>query len=213
MIECGFMDTQPNTVDINPPQEKPEKEKWYKRFKGPFYSVAVFASAFITALLLNAFVFQPYEVEGSSMEPTLQNSDRLIVSKVGKTWSRITRNAYIPDRGEIVVFKSNRLGKQLIKRVVALPGERVVITNGDITVFNDENPAGFNPDELVDVDFYEFTDGQVDLVVPDESIYVVGDNRLPSASQDSRSFGPISSDNIVGVLQFRMYPFNKFEVY
>lgn len=213
MIEWSLMnnDTQQQQ---EPARIEPESsEKWYQKFKGPFYSVALFVSAFTTALLLNAFVFQPYQVEGSSMEPTLQNSDRLIVTKLGKTWSRITRGNYVPDRGEVVVFKSNRLNKQLIKRVVALPGERVVISNGVLTVYNDEFESGFNPDELIDVSFYENTDGLIDLIVPEDSIYVIGDNRLPNASQDSRSFGPVSSDDIVGVLQFRMYPFNKLDVY
>src|SRR4051794_11970235 len=91
-------------------------------------TIGVLLAAFLVALGLIAFVFQSYEVEGQSMETTLQDNDRLIVWKLPRTWARITGNPYIPKRGDVVIFTEDLSGygqennKQLIKRVVGLPG-------------------------------------------------------------------------------------------
>lgn len=193
------------------PGDPKPKVSFFSKYKSTIYSISLFASAFLTALLLNAFIFQPYEVEGSSMEPTLHNADRLIVAKTGKTWSRIVRSDYIPDRGQIIVFSSSNLGKQLIKRVIGLPGDTVVIENGIVTVYNDQNPNGFAPDDLIDSTLYDETLGIINKEVAEGTVFVLGDNRLPNASQDSRSFGLVSAKDIIGTLSFRMYPFNKID--
>lgn len=202
-----------NEQSSEPTQHQPRNsfKQFLRKHKSSFFSVVLFASAFLTALLLNAFIFQPYEVEGSSMEPTLHNADRLIVNKTSKTWSRITGSEYIPKRGDIIVFHSHLLDKQLIKRVVALPGERVVIRDGVVTVYNDQYPNGFNPDQLINSDFYDETQGNLESTIEDGTVYVLGDNRLPNASQDSRSFGAVSAEDIIGVLSVRIYPFNKID--
>ncbi len=151
------------------------------------------------------------------MERTLKDSDRLIVTKTAKTWSRITNEPFIPDRGEIIVFA--KLGtidpvagseRQLIKRVIGLPGDRVIVENGNITIFNDENPDGFDPDEVGGyADMIASRGGatDIDISVPDDYIFVMGDNR--SNSLDSRSFGIISADEIVGRLAMRIFPLNE----
>ncbi|MCA9349071.1 signal peptidase I [Candidatus Saccharibacteria bacterium] len=210
------MDEENKPVQNLPEQTPTTSNEWslkgfYRQHKSLLSSLMLFGAAFLTALMINAFVFQPYEVEGSSMEPTLHNADRLIVSKTGKTWSRITQTDYIPSRGDIVIFNSDKLGKQLIKRVVGIPGDRVVVSQGTVTVYNQENPDGFNPDKLENLDLYKYTEGNVDQVVEAGTIYVIGDNRLPSASLDSRVFGLVSSKDIVGVLSLRMYPFDQID--
>lgn len=181
-------------------------------------TIAILLAAPLIALLLTTFVFQSYEVDGPSMETTLQNKDRLIVLKTGKTWSTLLRNKYVPKRGEIVIFHKkgsadfgSETDRQLIKRVIGVPGDHVVIKNGSIRIYNDEFPKGFNPDETggykdtVDTT----TTGNVDLTVPDGEIFVCGDNR--NNSLDSRSFGTVASDELVGVLALRIYPFSKFD--
>lgn len=172
----------------------------------------------IIALLLTAFVFQSYQVDGPSMQPTLQNNNRLIVWKVARTWSRVTGHPYVPDRGDIVIFNTNGLpdfgeaGKQLIKRVIALPGERVVVNNGVITVYNKEHPNGFRPDATLPYGkVITDTQGNEDIVVPQGSIFVCGDNR--NDSLDSRVFGPVPVNNIVGKLVFRVLPVNEAQVF
>ncbi len=92
----------------------------------------LFIAALLVALLLTSFVFQQYEVDGPSMQTTLHNQDRLIVVKTPRTWAKITGHPYIPTRGTVVVFNQSGLynadgvqEKQLIKRVIAVPGDRI----------------------------------------------------------------------------------------
>lgn len=217
--------TQPqgfsSPAQIPPPTYQPQAPRNRRRegAKSILSTIFILISAPLVALLLIAFVFQSYEVDGPSMERTLSNNDRLIVVKVGKTWSRITGEDYIPDRGEIIVFA--KLGtidpvagseRQLIKRVIGLPGDRVVVANGQITIFNDDHSEGFDPDERGDYEDQIASRGgatDIDISVPDGHVFVMGDNR--SNSLDSRTFGIISSDEIIGRLSLRIFPLNEIE--
>lgn len=191
---------------------KDRHEGWW----GALSTIAIFLAAPVVALLLINFVFQSYEVDGPSMETTLQNQDRLIVDKLPKTWARITGHEYVPKRGEIVIFVKRGLvefnggNKQLIKRVIGLPGERVVVKDGHYTIYNKEHPNGFDPD--VNQSWSSViteTSGDVDVTVGKNEVFVSGDNRPNSL--DSRSFGPINTDDIVGKLSYRIFPINKAE--
>ena len=180
-------------------------------------TLAILAIAPILAIFITIFVFQSYEVYGMSMETTLQNGDRLIVQKFSKNWSSLRGKDYVPQRHEIVVFDkpaflSGSSGDvdHLIKRVIGLPGERVVLSNGRYTVYNEEYPEGFNPDEGQEYakDILN-TPGEVDITVGQKEIFVSGDNR--SNSLDSRNFGAISTDSITGIATIRFVPVNAFE--
>jgi signal peptidase I len=163
--------------------------------------------------LLNTFVIQSYQVDGQSMEPTLQNDDRLIVNKVSRTVARIDRHAYVPHRGDIIIFNQASLPgfvgtKQLIKRVIGLPGEHVVVKDGKITIYNDSHPNGYDPDTSGEYNFSTTTTvGNVDWVLQKDEIFVCGDNR--NNSEDSRYFGPIKVDQVVAKLVLRILPLNK----
>lgn len=182
-------------------------------------TVGVLLAALLVAFGLIAWVFQSYEVDGPSMETTLQNRDRLIVWKVPRTIARLTGNPYIPARGEIIIFTESGLSefgssssKQLIKRVVGLPGDRVVVQNGVITVYNDENPDGFNPDDHLahgQIVPEENDARDIDSTLTETQIFVAGDNRPNSL--DSRTFGPIEANQIVGKLSLRLLPVSKIE--
>jgi len=165
------------------------------------------AVVLLMVFAIRALVFQTYEVYGQSMEPTLHAGDRLVISRVSKVYANATRQSYIPSRGEIIVFHEPDGGElQIIKRVVALPGERVIVRDGEMRVFNDQSPGGFLPDELVDVEF-SYTNGAVDLTVPPDNVFVVGDNRNPGASLDSRNdLGTVPEGYIVGNLVLRLVP-------
>lgn len=177
--------------------------------------VAVFIVAAIIALLLTMNVFQQYQVDGSSMRTTLQNGNRLIVDKVPRTWARITGHPYIPKRGDIIVFVENGLyglndsgSDQLIKRVIGLPGDRVVIKNGYVTIYDKAHPNGFRPDKTLPYGkVIPYTSGNIDLVVPANEVFVMGDNR--GDSLDSRIFGPVPVSNIIGQLVVRIYPLSE----
>jgi signal peptidase I len=194
------------------PQAPKRRNQQKESFLSILSTLMILLIAPIIAILLTAFVFQSYQVDGPSMLPTLHNNDRLIVWKLPKTWARITNNAYIPNRGDIIVFtepKLSELGqdpsKQLIKRVIGLPGDRVVVKDGIVTVYNSEHPNGFHPD--TDLPYHrEGTDtaGDINTTVGPGQVYVLGDNR--ENSLDSRTFQSIDARNIVGKLVIRLLP-------
>ena len=201
------------------PAEQVLKQDAYKKppatWKDTLSTILLFGGALLTAVLLNLFVFQSYEVDGQSMEPTLHNRDRLIIYKMNKTWSTISRSDYMPKRGDIIVFhKPNGSSDQLIKRVIGLPGDRVIVKNEKITIYNKENPDGFNPDDAPYGGELQPTFGNVDVTVGQNEVFVCGDNRIPGASYDSRStLGNIPTRFIVGELVLRYLPFGDFRTF
>ena len=184
-----------------------------------FSFIGIVVGAILVAWLLIAFCFQQYEVDGPSMQPTLQTGNRLIVLKIAKTWSDITGHPYIPDRGDIVVFQENNLyaldeinSNQLVKRVIGLPGDRVVIKNGILTIFNKQHPKGFRPDAVLPYGkVIGYTGGTIDKVVPPDQVFVCGDNR--GDSLDSRYFGTVPVKYIVGKLVLRITPLNEIRTW
>lgn len=208
----------PKPSSVLPPPAPQRSPNRHEGLKSVLSTVGILLLAPILALAITAFVFQSYEVDGPSMEPTLNTHDRLIIWKAGRTWSRITRKSYIPPRGTVVVFVKRGLydfnsdkEKQLIKRIIGLPGERVVVADGSITVFNSEHPEGFNPDSTMahGQGIKGVTTGNVDVTIGPDEIFVVGDHR--DNSLDSRSFGPIPASDIVGTLSARILPLSDAE--
>ncbi len=167
----------------------------------------------IGTILINTFVFRSYNVVGPSMETTLYTGDRLIVNRMAVTWDNIRGNPYIPERGQVIVFKNPHYSRgiedeYIVKRVIALPGERVVLANGSYTVYNDQNPQGFNPDDDNNGEPGTPTTGQVDTVVPEGELFVSGDHRTGSFSYDSRNgLGTIPFYDVVGPVALRIFPF------
>ncbi|MDY7040030.1 MAG: signal peptidase I [Chloroflexota bacterium] len=146
--------------------------------------------AVIIALVINLFLAQATQVYGQSMEPNLHHSQRLVVEKISYRF-------HGPRRGDVVVLKSSEHGSELlIKRVVGLPGERVEIHDG--LVYIDGVP-------LAEPYLTQGTSGYKEaVVVPPLQVYVLGDNR--GFSNDSRSFGPVSLENIVGRAWISYWP-------
>lgn len=199
------------------------KQEKNHKFKNALSSVAILLTAPLIAILLILFVFQSYQVDGPSMEQTLHNNDRLIVWKAARTWSNITGNQYVPNRGDVIIFNEPGLAnyttspgenKQLIKRVLGLPGERVVVKDGVVTVYNQEHPDGFQPDATLaygkQVSIPE-TNGDVDVTLASNELFMCGDNRPNSL--DSRYFGPIKTSQIVGKLAVRILPLSKAKLF
>lgn len=184
-------------------------------------TVGILAAALLVAIFIIFFVFRSYQVDGPSMQNTLQNNDKLVIWKVPRTWSDITHHAYIPGRGDIIVFNEKGLGefgqddsKQLIKRVIGLPGDRLVVKNGKITIYNKEHPHGFNPDTTLPYGkngAIPYTSGNIDVKLGAHQLFVCGDNRPDSL--DSRAFGPINANQIVGKLVMRVFPVNQAKAF
>jgi signal peptidase I len=169
----------------------------------------------VFAGLLNGFLVQAATVSGASMETTYRDGDKVLVNKVPRTWGALRSREYVPKRGDVVVVKpvfgtadltqGEPQGSYIVKRVVALPGERVVVKDGRITVFNAQYPQGFNPDQNVPwQDNVQFSDAAAELIeitLGASELFVSGDNR--PASVDSRYNGPVRTQNVVGTVSLK----------
>jgi signal peptidase I len=206
----------PLTPAANPVTEPQKSHSGWHEF---FSTLGILIAALLVALFIIVFVFRSYQVDGPSMKNTLQNDDKLIIWKVPRSWARLTRHAYIPARGDIVVFTESGLSqfnqddtKQLIKRVIGLPGDRVVLQDGKYTIYNSAHPNGFNPDTTLPYGKnIPVTSGSVDVTLGKDQLFVSGDNRPDSL--DSRAFGPINANQVVGKLVLRVFPIGEAKTF
>ena len=173
----------------------------------------------VGTLLINTFVFRSFSVVGASMEKTMYTGDRLIVSRLPVTWAQIQGQTYVPQRGQVIVFKNPKYSagigdEYIVKRVIAFAGERVTLRDGHYVVYNNDNPNGFNPDDQNNGEPGSPTSGTVDKVVPDGEIFVSGDHRQDSYSYDSRNgLGTIPLYDVVGPVSLRLFPFDKIRTF
>ena len=176
------------------------------------------AAVIIGAALINQFLFRSFSVSGPSMEPTLYTGDRLIVNRVPVTIDHIQGKPYVPERGQIIVFKNPHwmpggLDEFIVKRVVAYPGERVTVQDGVMKVYSPADPAGFVFDDRYPGGTSP-TAGAVDVIVPDNELFVAGDHRQEGFSLDSRDgLGTIPYEDLIGPVSLRVYPFTQFKIY
>ena len=178
--------------------------------------VGFVVAVIIGAWMINMFIFRSFNVSGPSMEDTLHTGDRLIVNRLPVTWDSIRGRSYIPSRGDIIVFKNPLFGSSplhdeyIVKRVIALPGEYVELTNGRFTVYSNSDKQ--NP---IDVDKEHPgpkypTEGDVHMEVPEGRVFVAGDNRNGGHSFDSRNgLGTVPFSLIIGPVATRISPFDQ----
>ncbi len=163
-------------------------------------------------LFIQNFVFQAFYVSGSSMEPDYHNNDYLIISKlpitqfdIGHLFGQKNMNAH---RGDVIVFRyPNAPDTFFIKRIIGLPGDRVVLKDGVYTIYNKDNPDGLILKESY-VDPQYVTQGSIDEVVEQGKFFVSGDNRSPGGSFDSREWGQLPQGNVTGFAVLRLLPVN-----
>lgn len=154
--------------------------------------VQVLFPALILALTIHLFLAQATIVFGRSMEPSLFERQRLIIDK-------ITYYFRAPDRNDIVVIKRPEMEELLVKRIVGLPGEKVEIRDGYVYI-NDNRLTEPYPHAQYPQNIPAYTLGPVEY-------YILGDNR--GNSNDSRAFGPILRENILGRVWFRYWPLSQ----
>lgn len=156
--------------------------------------VAVIGGALAVALVIQSFLVQAFYIPSSSMEPTLEVGDRVLVNK-------LSYDLHDVNRGDLVVFErpDGSAGdiKDLIKRAIGLPGETVEIRDGSVLIDGRVLDEPYLADEEVLVEF-------APVQVPEDQVFVMGDNR--DDSRDSRAFGPITIDSIVGRAFVRVWP-------
>jgi signal peptidase I len=146
-----------------------------------------------------SFAVQAVHVEGLSMFATLDDNDYLIANK-------IDYRLHAPQRGDIIILRPpSSNSTDFIKRIIALPGERILISHGFVYINGHKLDEPYLPEAWTQLDTWGGPDG---MVVPPNSYFVMGDNR--NRSQDSRVFGFIGRDRIDGRAWFRIWPLNHF---
>jgi signal peptidase I len=144
------------------------------------------------SVLIIMFLYQPVRVEGTSMLPRLEDHDRLFINKFVYHFASI-------QRGDVVVFHYPRDPvKSYIKRVIAVPGDRLRIDHGQVILNGKALKETYVPEE------YRDTKSLAELVVPEDTYFMMGDHR--SISSDSREFGPVDRDLIYGKAVFVYWP-------
>mgnify|MGYP001612554070 CR=1 FL=1 len=163
--------------------------------------VAVLAG--ITIGFVRYFIFKPFYVEGQSMDPTFLEKEYLIIDEVSYRFKE-------PERGEVIVFKAPVTHDDYyLKRIIGLPGERVKVENNKVIIYNNANSQGaVMAEEYI---AQAGTPGVTSVTLGPDEYFVMGDNR--NASFDSRRFGPIKRDNIVGRTWLRGWPLNRITLF
>lgn len=229
------MNEQSNRPDVTEEAEAVKKSEKKKNSVGKeifewFYTIAI---ALIIAFVIKAFLFDVVRVDGSSMFPTLENNDRLIVTKLG----------YEPHQGDIVILDSayknreayydkladakgkeelssfdklvnlknlpsNLKKRYYVKRVIAMPGQTVDIQNGKVYVDG----------EVLDEPYYDGITQPIDstveypITVEEDMVFVMGDNRPHSKDSRSSELGQVPYDAVIGKAQLRIWPLNALSV-
>jgi len=183
--------------------------------------VKVFALALVIIAPIRIFLFQPFFVQGASMEPNFENGEYLIVNELGYKNAKLGFNnlnliSVQPfkelQRGEVVVFRYPRNPEKFfIKRIIGLPGEKVEIKDGKVIIYNKGNTGGFILDESSYLKSDIVTSGELAVQLSESEYFVMGDNR--SYSSDSRSWGPVPKNDIIGKVLLRAWPVNRVGIY
>ncbi len=156
--------------------------------------------AVVTVFIVRHFLIQPFLVSGASMEPNFSSGDYLLIDEISYRFRS-------PQRGEVVVFRfPGDESTFYIKRIIGLPGERLVIGDDNISIFNKDYPNGLRLEENYLSGLVK-TAGKEEVVLEDNEYFVLGDNRYYSF--DSRSWGTLQGTEIVGLVRLRLWPFNK----
>lgn len=160
--------------------------------------------ALVLAGLVRYFLVQPFFVEGASMEPNFQNGQYLLIDEASYYFKS-------PERGEVVVFHYPLdTSKYYIKRIVGLPGETVEIKKGEVAIYNSASPTGFFIDEKY-LPMGVVTIGDIRKKLANNEYFVLGDNR--PVSSDSRQWGTLPANDIVGRVWIRAWPVAKAAVF
>lgn len=165
-------------------------------------TIKIVIIALLIVLPVRYFIFQPFIVRGQSMEPSFSHGDYLIIDQISYRFTE-------PKRGEVIVFRyPNNPAQRYIKRIIGLPGEVIEIKDGRVKVYNDQHKDGVPLKESDYIFEPGYTTGELLITLGDKEYFVLGDNR--DASADSRRWGTVPEDNIIGRALIRLWPFVAF---
>lgn len=178
--------------------------KIFRKVIGWFYeAIEVFVVSASIFVVVYLFLMQPHQVKGSSMFPTFKDGEYLLTDK-------ITYKIRKPEYGDVVVFKSPiNENFDFIKRVLGTPGDRIMVSGGKIYINGNPLDEFYLPPEYATQPGHFLKEG-VEYIVPEGSVMTIGDNR--DHSSDSRDWGPVPFQNIVGRAFFRYWPSDKIGV-
>ena len=181
------------------PEEKPS---FWSSFKGKAVEfiefIAIIGAVFV---VLRFFVAEPHKVSGRSMVPNFQDGDYIITNKISAKSGEFKR-------GEVVILQNPRNPDQVfIKRVIGLPNERIGLLNGAVLINSQPIAETYLPQGTRTPGESFLTDGE-EVVVPDGQYFVIGDNR--TGSSDSREWGPVPTELIIGTAFLRYWPPQEF---
>lgn len=169
-----------------------------------FVKVAAISLAII--IPVRYFLIQPFYVKGASMEPNFHDREYLIIDELSYRFKAA-------HRGDVIVFRYPLDPQEyFIKRIIGLPGESVQVNNGQVYIYNNEQPEGFIIDEhYLPADLKTYSANEAKITLGPEEYFVLGDNR--NASKDSRIFGTLNKSFVTGRVMFRGFPFNEIRVF
>ena len=196
------MNDRSNDTQGQQPEQSPSIFSRGISFVGELLHVVLISLAIIVPV--RYFLIQPFYVKGASMEPNFLDHQYLIIDEISYRFSE-------PLRGDIVVFRyPNDPRQYFIKRVIGLPGDRVSISGGSVTIYDKDHPKGFVLDEKSYLGTLA-TGGAKDIKLGPDEYFLLGDNR--SASLDSRVFGAVPRTYIIGRVWLRGWPPEKIKLF
>ena len=171
---------------------------------GAVHFLQILGMILLLEIFINTFVFNVTQVRGDSMQPTLESGDMLLLKRY-KTFLNIEKY----NRGDIIVFKSPLPGRKthFIKRVIGVPGDRINIMEGKVHIDGEKIDEPYIQEGV----YTETLIYGTDFTVPNGQVFVMGDNRMPGESTDSRMFSSISTESIEGKISFKYTAPNKIE--
>lgn len=186
------------------PEDKSPENKSWRFFEEAWEVIRVLLISAAIIIPIRYFIAQPFVVRGASMEPNFEDREYLIVDEVSYYFRA-------PARGEAIVFRYPRDPRQFfIKRIIGLPEERIEVKGGRMMVFNSDYPDGFTlKEEYLDPPARP-THPDLNVTLDKDDYFVLGDNR--DFSSDSRLWGPLPAELIVGRAVFRAWPLGRLGV-
>lgn len=166
-----------------------------------FETIKIGLFALLIVVPIRYFIFQPFIVSGNSMYPNFKDKDYLLIDEISFRFRQ-------PKRGEVIVFRPpSHSSTPYIKRIIGLPGEMIEIKDGEVIISNETGHRQVL-DESEYLPRHFETSGHIRTILEEDNYFMLGDNR--EFSSDSRNWGPLPKQNIIGRVFFRAWPFSDF---